>query len=70
MSNYATKKELDHATCVDISDLGTKKDLVALKAEVDKQDINELVNVQTSLNDLKTKVDDLDVGELKTVSVR
>ena len=66
MSNYATKKELDHAICVDISDLGTKKDLVALKAEVDKQDIN----VQTSLNDLKTKVDDLDIGELKTVSVR
>ena len=37
-----------------------------MKAEVDKLDINELVNVQTSLNNLKTKVDDLDVGKVKT----
>ena len=29
--------------------------------------INELVNVPTSLKDLKTKVGDLDVGKLKTV---
>ena len=39
---------------------------MALKAEVDKLDINKLVNVPTSLNRLKTKVDDIDVGELKT----
>ena len=38
-----------------------------MKAEVDKLDINKLVNVPTSLNNLKTKVDDLDVGKLKTV---
>ena len=38
-----------------------------MKAEVDKLDINKLVNVPTSLNDLKTKVDDLDVDKLKTV---
>ena len=35
-SNYATKKELDHATSVDRSDLDAKKDLIALKAEVGK----------------------------------
>ena len=40
-----------------------------MKAEVDKLDINKLVNVPTSLNNLKTKVDDLDVGKLKTVPV-
>ena len=40
-----------------------------MKAEVDKQDINKLVNVPTSLNNLKTKVDDLDLGKLKTVLI-
>ena len=40
-----------------------------MKAEVDKLDINKLVNVPTSLNNLKTKVDDLDIGELKTVPI-
>ena len=40
-----------------------------MKAEVDKLDINKLVNVPTSLNNLKTKVDDLDVGKLKAVPV-
>ena len=67
LSNYATKKELDHATGIDSSDLATKKGFIALKAEVDKLDINKLVNVPTSLNNLKTKVDDLDVGKLKPV---
>ena len=69
LPNYSTKKELDHATGVDTSDLAAKKDFIALKAEVDKLDINKLVNVPTSLNNLKTKVDDLDVGKLKTVPV-
>ena len=45
------------------------KIFIGLKAEVSKLDINKLVNVPTSLNNLKTKVDDLDVGVLKTVSV-
>ena len=69
MSNYATKKELDHATGIDTSDLAAKKNFIALKAEVDKLDINKPVNVPTSLNNLKTKLDDLDVGKLKTVPV-
>ena len=69
LSNYATKKELDHATGVDTSDLAAKKDFIALKAEVDKCDINKLVNIPTSLNNLKEKVVDLDVGKLKTVPI-
>ena len=32
LSNYVTKKELDHATGVDISDLAGKKIFIALKA--------------------------------------
>ena len=40
-----------------------------MKVEVDKLDVNKLVNLPTSLNNLKTKVDDLDTGKLKTVPV-
>ena len=40
-----------------------------MKAEVDKLDINRLVNVPSGLNKLEPKVDDLDVGELKAVPI-
>ena len=40
-----------------------------MKAEVNKLDINNLVNVPSSLNNLKTKVGKLDVGKLKTFPV-
>ena len=56
MSNYATKKKLDHATVVDTSDLAAKNDFIASKSEVDKLDINKLDNVLTSLNNFKTKI--------------
>ena len=55
LSNYATKKELEQAAGVDI---------IALKAEVDKLDSKNLVNVVTGLNDLKTKASELDVDKL------
>ena len=48
--NYATNKELKHATGVDISDLTVKKDFIDSKAESDKLDIDKLVNVRTTLN--------------------
>ena len=38
-----------------------------MKTEVDKIDINKLINVPTSSNNFKTYVDDLDDAELKTV---
>ena len=69
MSNYVTKKELEHTTCIDISDLAAKADFFPLKSEVDKLDINKLSNVPTSLINLKTKLDDLDVGKLENLSV-
>ena len=40
-----------------------------MKAEIYKRDINKLVIVPTILNNLKTKIDDLDIGKLKTVLV-
>ena len=38
-----------------------------MKDEVDKLDINKLTNVSTSLYNLKTKIDDIDVGKLNPV---
>ena len=69
MSNYATKLKLEHATSVDTSNLAAKKYLIDFKAEVDKLGIAKLVNVPTSLNNLKTKINDLDVGKLKAVPI-
>ena len=69
LSSYATKKELEHTAGIDTSDLAGKKDFIPLKAEVDKLDIKTMTNVPTSLNNLKTKIDDLDAGKLKTVRV-
>ena len=40
-----------------------------MEAEVDKLDTNKLVNVPTSLNNLKTIVYYLDVAELKTIPI-
>ena len=69
LPNYALKEELQHDTGIDTSNLAAKNDCIALKAEVDKLDINKHVNVPTGLNNLKTKVKDLNVGKFKTVPV-
>ena len=58
---------MKHDTGVDTSNLAGKKDFIALKANVCKPEINKLVNVQTSLSNLRTKIYDLDVGKSKTV---
>ena len=67
LSNYASKKQSKHATGIDTSDLAAKKDFIAFKAGTDKLDTNKLTNIPTSLNNLKTKVHDLDLGKLKIV---
>ena len=69
MSHYSTKKELEHAAGVDTTNLVAKNDFIALKVEGERLEINKLVIVLTSLNNLKTKVGQLNVGELKTVPV-
>ena len=48
LSNYTTEKGLEHAAGVDTSNLAAKK-IIALKAEVDKLDIQaNLANVPTA----------------------
>ena len=58
---------MEHTTDVDTSNLAAKSDFSALKTEVDKLSINKLVNVPTSLNNLKANVYDVDV--VKTIRV-
>ena len=45
LSNYAAKK-INDATGIETSNLAAKNDFIALKAEVDKLYINELVMFQ------------------------
>ena len=40
-----------------------------MKAEIDKLDLNKFVNVPTTLSNLKTKVDNLDVDKLNTADL-
>lgn len=40
-----------------------------MKTEVDKLNINKLVNIPTGMINSKTKVDDLNVGKLQTVPI-
>ena len=63
LSNYVTW--LKDAMGVDTPYLAAKRYFIALKADVDKLDINKLVNVSSDLNNLKTKVDYLELIRLK-----
>ena len=67
MPNCASKKEIEHAKGVDTSNLATKADLISLKAEINKLEFDKsVVKVETILNDLKTKMDNLGVDKSKT----
>ena len=54
------EEEIKHSTCTDVSDLADKKNFIALKVEIGKLNINKFANIPTRLNNLQTKVDDLD----------
>ena len=69
MSNYTTKNELEHATGVDTSNIAAKSDFIVLKVEINKLDTKKLINALTDLNDLRAKIDDLDLGKLKMVPI-
>ena len=69
LSNYTMKADLKTATGVNTSKLAAKSDLVSLKAEFDKLDIDKLKNVQTNLSNLKSKLDKIDIGKLETTPV-
>ena len=62
LSNYETK-------VVDTSPFAKKVDLVNLKSDADKLDINKLKNVPTNLSNLKNKVDKLDAHKLEPIPV-
>ena len=51
------------------SDFAKKTDLVNLKSDVDKLDIDKVKNVPTDLSNLKSKVDKLEIGKLETTPV-
>ena len=57
LSNYPTKADLKNATGIDTSKLAAKSDLVSLKAEVDKLDMDKLKSVPTNLSNLKSNID-------------
>ena len=68
LSNQTTKTELnDDASNLHLTQL--LNSFISLKAEVDKLGIKKLINVPTSLNYVKTTVNELDVGKLKTASL-
>ena len=69
LSNYATKPDLENATDLDTSKFAKIVDLVNLKSDVDKLDIDKLKNVPTNLSNLKSKVDKIDVDKLVPVPV-
>ena len=69
LSNYATKSDLKNATGIDTSKLAAKSDLVSLKTEVDKLDIDKLKSLPNNLSNLKSKVDKLDIDKLAPVPV-
>ena len=52
MSIHAAKTDLKNATGSDTSKLSSKSDLVSLKAEVDKLDIEKLVAAAVDLSKL------------------
>ena len=63
LSNYATQLDLKKATVLYTMGFAKKTDLVNLKSDVDKFDIDNLKNVPNNLTTLKSKVDNLDIGK-------
>ena len=57
LSNYATETDLKNAAGDDTSDFSKKPDLVNLKSNVDKLDIDKLKKIPSNLRNLKSKVD-------------
>ena len=53
LSDYATKKDINDITHVDVSGFASKTNLAALKTEVDKIDADELKTVPADLAKIK-----------------
>ena len=63
------KIKLKDAAGVNTCNIAVKSDFIVLKAEVNKLDVNKLFYISTSLNNIKAKIDDLDVDKLKTFPI-
>ena len=68
LSNYATKADLKNAAGVDTSFFAKRTYLAKIKSD-DKLDIEKFKNVPANLNNLKNKVDKLDVDRLVPVLI-
>ena len=62
LSNYAKKVDLENAIGDDTSSFAKITDLVNLKSDVGKLDIDKLKNARSVLSNLKSRVDKLDVN--------
>ena len=56
LTNYATKNDIKNITHVDVSSFASKTNLAALKAEVDKIDVDKLKTTPTDLAKLSNVV--------------
>ena len=56
LSNYATKKDINDITHVDVSGFASKTNLAALKTEVDKIDADKLKTVPVEIAKLSNVV--------------
>ena len=56
LSNYATKGDIKNITHVDSSSFALKTNLVNLKSEVDKLDVDKLKPIPTDLSKLSDEV--------------
>ena len=56
LSNYVAKEHLKNVTGVDTWDFPKKTDLVNLKSDADKLDIDKSKNIPSNLSNLKSKV--------------
>ena len=56
LSNYATKTDLKNVTHIDTSSFALKTNLVSLKTEIDKSDIDKLASVPIDLSKLSDVV--------------
>ena len=57
LSNYATKKDINDITHVDVSGFASKTNLAALKTKIDKIDIDKLKTAPTDLAKLTNAVE-------------
>ena len=69
LTNYATKADIKNVSHADTSSFALKSNLLSLKTEVDKLDVDKLISLVNNLSKLKSRVDKLDIGKLVPVPV-